>query len=396
MALNAIVQAAESAGWQQAVLLGTSPDEPAPSVGGLDSGRIRPLVFESESLPYPLPGMSDVMPYRSSRFSEMTRGQLSSYRDAWMHHLTDAIKRFRPQVIHSHHVWLLSSFVKDITQSIPVVTHCHGTGLRQLALCPSLAPEVRTGCSRNDAFLLVHPGHANTLQDELTVMASRMSIIGSGYREEVFHDRGRPQSCGPVITYAGKLSRAKGVPWLLDAFERLVRRMPDLELNVAGSGSGVEADAIRTRINAATNVVFHGQLAPDRLADLLRRSSVFVLPSFYEGLPLVLIEAAACGCQLVATALPGVVDQLRPELGPGLELVPLPRLVNTDQPVKADLPGFVDRLTRAIEVSLARRQVSTSQRIAGMTWNFVFEKVAMVWRELISVYSEAGMDRSFK
>ena len=134
----------------------------------------------------------------------------------------------------------------------------------------------------------------------------------------------------------------------------------------------------------------------DRLADLLRRSSVFVLPSFYEGLPLVLIEAAACGCQLVATALPGVVDQLTPELGPGLELVPLPRLVNTDQPVEADLPGFVDHLTRAIEVSLSRRQDSTSQRIAGMTWNSVFEKVEMVWRELISVYNEAGMDRGFK
>ena len=37
-----------------------------------------------------------------------------------------------------------------------------------------------------------------------------------------------------------------------------------------------------------------------------------VLPSFYEGVPLVLAEAAACGCRLVATALPGVREALAP------------------------------------------------------------------------------------
>ena len=383
MALNAIVQAAESAGWQQAIVLGTSPDEPAPDVGGLDSGRIRRLVFESESLPFPLPGMSDVMPYRSSRFSELSEGQLLQYRDAWRNHLTDVIKRFRPQVIHSHHIWLLSSLVKDIAPSIPVVTHCHGTGLRQLALCPGLAPEVRMGCSRNDVFLLLHQGHADALGKELSVKDNRMSIIGSGYREDVFHSRGRSGSCGPVITYAGKLSAAKGVPWLLDAFERLVSGIPDLKLHIAGSGSGLEADAIRTRINTARNVVFHGQLNPEQLADLLRRSSVFVLPSFFEGLPLVLIEAAACGCHLVATELPGVVDQLKPELGGGLELVPLPRLVNTDQPVAADLPQFVHHLAQALEVSLARSADSTRPSLEGMTWSSVFEKVQRVWRALM-------------
>jgi glycosyltransferase involved in cell wall biosynthesis len=384
MALNAIVQAADQARWQQWVLLGTSPSEPTPDVGCLTPDRIRPLVFERDSLTYPIPGMSDVMPYRSSRFSELTREQLSAYCDAWSSHLAGAIEEFQPDVIHSHHVWLLSSLVKEIAPSIPVVTHCHGTGLRQLELCPNLAPQVRAGCARNDAFLLLHQGHVETLQNELSVTDKQMSIVGSGFREDVFNIHGRQPTCGPVITYAGKLSYAKGVPWLLEAVERLAKSTPGVVLHVAGSGSGAEADEIRARINSLECVEFHGQLDPQQLADLLRQSSVFVLPSFYEGLPLVLIEAAACGCRIVATELPGVVDQLQEELGDSLELVPLPRLEQTDRPVEADLPEFVARLTVAMETSLAPRQNDTNpERVAGMTWNRVFEKIEVVWRQLI-------------
>jgi glycosyltransferase involved in cell wall biosynthesis len=384
MALQAIVEAAAESGWEQLAVVGAPLDEPLPEVAHLQPDQIRPLVFEHDSLPFPLPGMSDVMPYTSSRFSQLTRDQVSAYCRAWSTHIADAIAEFRPDLIHSHHVWLVSSLLKDIAPSIPVVTHCHGTGLRQLSLSPDLAPQVRTGCARNDAFLLLHQGHAEILQNELGVPQQQMSIVGSGFREDVFHGRGRPTDCGPVITYAGKLSNAKGVPWLLDAAERLAERVPGLVLNIAGSGSGAEADEIRGRIDSLECVEYHGQLDPQQLADLLRQSALFVLPSFYEGLPLVLIEAAACGCRIVATALAGVVDQLQEELGDSLELVPLPRLEQMDCPLEADLPTFVNELTTAMENSLARRHHAVDpDRVAGMTWSSVFERIEQVWRQLI-------------
>jgi len=65
------------------------------------------------------------------------------------------------------------------------------------------------------------------------------------------------------------------------------------------------------------------------------------LPSFYEGLPLVLVEARACGCRLVATDLPGIRERLLPVLGDELALVELPRLTGVDKPVAADLPAFI-------------------------------------------------------
>jgi glycosyltransferase involved in cell wall biosynthesis len=234
---------------------------------------------------------------------------------------------------------------------------------------------------------VLHHGHAEALEEVLGVSADRIRVVGSGFHDHVFHDKDRPLACGPVVTYAGKLSEAKGVPWLLEAIGRLAKRVPDLVLNVAGSGTGAEAEAIRERMDAADNIVFHGQLSQEHLADLLRHSAVFVLPSFYEGLPLVLVEAAACGCRLVATALPGVIEQLKPHLENSLELVPLPRLETADCPVAQDLPRFVDQLAQAIELSLTKeRQENAGQLVAGMTWRAVFEQIEAVWQQMISEY----------
>jgi glycosyltransferase involved in cell wall biosynthesis len=353
-------------------------------VGGLDDARIIPLVFETQTLPFPLPGMSDVMPYRSSRFAALTQDELEAYRAAWRTHLRDTLADFRPDVIHSHHYWLLSALVKDVAEDIPVVTHCHGTGFRQLALCPHLADEVRTGCRRNDRFVVLHEGHATVLS-EAGISPKRIRVVGSGFRPKIFHTANRPASPGPIVTYAGKLSNAKGVQWLLEAVKRLAERIPELELNVAGSGTGEEAEAIRERIETTNHVVLHNHLDQPDLAELFRRSAVFVLPSFYEGLPLVLVEAAACGCRLVSTALPGVVDQLAPHLGSALELVAPPSMASTDQPIAEDLPAFVERLEQAIEIALGKPAVQApDQLVVGMTWEAVFQKVADVWRDAIS------------
>ena len=274
--------------------------------------------------------------------------------------------------------------LKDLAPTRPVVTHCHATGLRQLELCPHLADEVCRGCRRNDRFVVLHARDRETLAERLGISSDRIHIVGSGYRPDVFHTEGRQGNCGPAITYAGKLSRAKGLPWLLDAAERLATDIPGFTLHIAGSGAGPEADEIRERVLGMPSVRYHGQVAPNELADLMRASAVFVLPSFYEGLPLVLVEAAACGCRLVSTALPGVVDQLASQLGECLETVPLPRLNGPDRPVDADLPAFTQALQHAIAASLSRPPLKTPvDGVKELSWTGVFDRIESVWRDLL-------------
>jgi glycosyltransferase involved in cell wall biosynthesis len=388
--LDALVRHGRSRGWTQRVAVGVPADSERPDVGGLAAESVSTLHFGAGELAFPVPGMSDVMPYPSTRFGSMTPDQLSAYVRAWRHHLEREIAQFSPELIHTHHVWIVSSLLKQMAPNIPVVTHCHATGLRQMELCPHLEPAVRAGCSRIEAFLVLVRAHGDQIVRRLGVGRDRVRVVGAGYRDELFHAAGRREPRHPKLIYIGKYSPAKGLHCLLDAFERLLASHPELELHLAGSGSGPQATALAARADAlAPAVVQHGMLAQAELAALLRGMSVCVLPSFYEGLPLVLVEALASGCRLVATALPGIVEQLAPQLGEALELVPLPPMQSVDRPLEAQLPGFVERLRTAIAACLDKPPLGQAgpvrgQALAPFTWSAVFERVEAVWLELLA------------
>lgn len=380
--LDALVRQAGAAGWEQRVLVGVPAGEPVPEVGGLHP---EPVAFGAGELDFPVPGMSDVMPYRSTRFVAMDQGQLERYREVWRRRVAGVVERFAPDVIHSHHVWLLSALVKDVAPAVPVVTQCHATGFRQMELCPQLAAEVRAGCRRNEGFVVLHAGHAERLATVLEVPRERVHVVGAGYRDELFFARGRPAVVRPRLVYVGKYSAAKGLPQLLDAFERVRRTRPELVLEVAGSGGGPEAEALRARMEALGGVNLLGQLAQPELAEAMRRATVCVLPSFYEGVPLVLVEALACGCRLVATRLEGAESELAPHFADALEMVDLPPMVGVDTPDPDGLPAFVDRLAAALERALDRGAVGDPavvlpRALEPFTWGAVFRRVDVVWR----------------
>lgn len=391
--LDALVRHAQAAGWEQAVACGVPADDPAPEVGDLPAERIHPLVFGAGDLDFAVPGMSDVMPYPSTVFSCMGPDQLARYRRAWTEHLAGVIGRLAPEVIHVHHVWIVSALIKDLAKDVPVVVHCHATGLRQMVLCDHLADAVREGCSRNEHFVVLMADQVQRLTAALNIGAERISVVGAGYRDEVFHSDGAAPRLPERLAYAGKYSAAKGLPELLDAFEALRALRPGAELHVAGSGAGSEAQRLRERMASMPGVHLHGQLDQAGLADLLRTCAVFVLPSYYEGLPLVLVEAAACGCELVATDLPGVRSGLGHHLDPVLTRIPPPPMTGVDRPEPSGLPAFTQRLGESLERALARagdpRPADLAARLAPFTWAAVFERIEPLWAGLIDAERRA-------
>ncbi len=379
--LDALVRHASSARWEQRVVVGVPADDASPEVGGLDSRHIFSLRFETTELPFPVPGMSDVMPYRSTRWSDMSPSQLRHYRQAWRRRIGPVLDEFKPDVIHCHHLWILGSMVKDLSPDTPVISHCHATGLRQMRLCPHLAEDVRNGCRRNEAFAVLHSDHARQLRQELEIPESQIHIVGAGFREDLFHRKGRSTNLPPRLLYVGKYAHAKGLPWLLDAFERIRIGRPEVELHIAGSGAGPQSEALRCRMEGmAPGVILHGNLDQAELASLMRRSTACVLPSFYEGLPLVLVEALACGCRLVATDVPGVIETITPRIPDGvIEIVPRPRLDGPDTPVADDLPAFTSNLAAALERSLSAPPAQKTP-LEFFAWKAVFDRVEGLWK----------------
>jgi len=398
--LEALARRASCAGWVQAAVIGTpagSGDDAVLTELGVMTSAV---TFGTPELPLPVPGMSDVMPYPSTRFSEMDVAQLAAYRAAWSARIAEAVSEFAPDVIHANHVWIVGSLLKDVAPQVPVVTQCHATGLRQLELCPHLASDVIAGVRRNERFAVLHDGHADTLARVLDIEPDRIRVVGAGYREDIFNADGCSAKCGAGrLLYAGKYSASKGVPQLLTAFERLAARTPGLTLNVAGTGAGPEAEQIRRRMDELPGVVQHGQVDQHELAELMREADVFVLPSLYEGVPLVLVEALACGCRLVATELPGVVTDIAPRAGDALVPISVPELDGVDRLVPEAEEPFVADIERALAEALdcgavrfddGRVPEDVVRSIEPCAWSELFERIAAVWIDAIDTVAAAG------
>ena len=77
------------------------------------------VFFESESLNFPVTGMSDVMPYKSSLFKDLKGRRLTAYKSAFTQVLQTAVNRFNPDIIHTNHLFLLSALVRKLFPTCP-------------------------------------------------------------------------------------------------------------------------------------------------------------------------------------------------------------------------------------------------------------------------------------
>jgi len=398
--LQALVRQGAQDRLRQRVIVGVPAESPLPVIHPLEDREVGLVRFGTPSLPYPVAGMSDVMPYESTRFSQFTPQMLEQYLGSFCAILLEVAAEFNPHVIHSHHLWLVTALTRILFPDIPVVTTCHGTEFRQLEFAPALAPFVLPGCSCVDRAMALHGNHMDRIAALYGIGEDRLVLAGAGYREDLFCPPG-PAAC-PVedpdcltIVYAGKVSRAKGLPWLIGALDQVeVPAGRKVRLLVAGSGAGEESDVIRQQAaEKGEMVTFLGPLPQEELAVLLQASDVFVLPSFYEGLPLVILEAIACCCRVVVTDLPGMDDWLPQDLGAKgiVERVALPRLHGPDTPEPADLPGFARELAGALSRQLRRCTCEEPDwgrdvlcRIDSMNWQGIYRKVKAVYLDVLS------------
>jgi glycosyltransferase involved in cell wall biosynthesis len=116
----------------------------------------------------------------------------------------------------------------------------------------------------------------------------------------------------PVVLYAGVLIPRKGVHHLIRAFARVALEFPDVRLEIVGREENLEyAEGLRrevARLGLDGRVVFVGEIPQMELAERMRRSMVFVLPTYSEGLPRVVFEAMATGIPVIATAVSGIPE----------------------------------------------------------------------------------------
>jgi len=401
--VRAVIREAVAHGHDNMLIAGVQTDRPA-AVPDLPPERVRVVGFRgpgdaparkppdtAEPIPevgFRLPGMSDVMPYSSSRFGALSPVQIQQYEAAFRGVIADAIRAFKPDVIHTHHLWLVTALARRIVADIPMVTSCHGSDIRQFRNCPHLRERVLLGCRKVDAVLALSRVQKEEIIELYGFDTDTVHVTGAGYNDILFRWTEKSAAEPVRLVYAGKLSRAKGVPWLLKVLDEI--EAPAWTLDLVGGGTGTECDECMVRAaSMAPRVTLHGALSQSDLATIMKRCHVLILPSFFEGLPLVIIEGLACGCRIVATDLPGV-RELVADLPESVVLrVSMPRLHASDQPRSDDIPVFLKHLDRGM-----RRMMHTVREspdiqdtrvhriLAGHTWSGVFKRILKVYRRV--------------
>lgn len=383
--LQSILTESEKSGHENMVVAGIQEGS-LPIFPGLSHLRTRFVTFGGGDLPFPIPGMSDVMPYPSMRFSDLTDRQLSSYNDAFRAAVLEAAAGFRPDIIHSNHLWLLTSLARSTLPGIPMVATCHGTDLRQMHACPRFRQEVVSGCSGLDGVFALFSGQAEEVRQLYGIPPERIHVTGAGFRSGLFVP-GEKKTDIPTIVYGGKLSRAKGVPWMLRAFAS-VTDLP-WTLFLAGGGTDPErAECLDLAGRLGNRAVIAGSLRQEEFAAALSGANVFILPSLYEGLPLVLPEALASGCLCLATDLPGVRDILKIAGKDWLRLIPCPPLEGADTIAPGYEPKFVSDIAATLRETLtdispgppsAESYRELAERLKNNTWQAVFQRMEKVY-----------------
>lgn len=284
--------------------------------------------------------------------------------------LTRLLLRERFDVVHAH--WIVPQGVavrlaKFLAGSrVPIVCTAHGSDILGLRSAPARALQrwAAAGCFRVGAV-------SSALRDELLrrgVPAAKLRLLPMG----VALAAPAQARDANLVACAGRVVAGKGVDVVLAAFARLAPAFPSVRLVIAGGGP----DLARYQEEAAAHglagrVDFLGAVPQARVLELFARAAIAVVPSFSEGLGLVMLEAMAAGCPTVVTDLPAIRDVVRP----GENALVFPA---------GDSRALADALARMLEDRPLAEQLGREGRrdVEGRyAWSAVAEQHALVYAE---------------
>src|SRR5215211_6357455 len=242
--------------------------------------------------------------------------------------------------------------------------------LRSAVLKALGGPIERWGEHSAEAVLVFPPRLCRLLVSE-GVDENRLHVIPPGVNPSLFEGPFEDPFLGvgkPRVLFVGRLASQKGVGTLVSAAALL----KDRSARVLLVGDGPERKALERRarrIGVGDRLRFEGFVAQERLPAVLAHADLLVLPSLYEELGTVLLEAMQAGLPIVASRTGGIPDVI--EDGVNGMLVP---------------PGDPEALARAIDRLLADRDLArrlseeAQQRAKDYDWEVLAERVLRVYQ----------------
>ncbi len=313
--------------------------------------------FQGEDISFPIVGMSDIMPYENTLYKNMTDDMMEEWQKAFRKKLEVARNEFKPDVIITHHLWILSSIVCDVFEDKKVIGICHNTDIRQAEKNRTMKDKYVKNLEKLDKILALSSGVIEGISNIYNYPKERIVNIGAGYNEKIFYPVKKYEKHDNVkILYAGKFDESKGFYELIKAFRLLEEKDDNVELELIGNLKEEDRPRVEQLVGDSTKIRIYNAVDQVHLGEIMRHKDVFILPSYFEGLGLIAVEALGSGLRVVATEIEGLIEFLGDKINNSeiIEYIEMPTIYDTDKAVEEEKPAFVKRIVGALELMIER------------------------------------------
>ena len=267
--LTELVKAFSKKGHEQAVMAGIGPEDQVELPSGVS---FYPVRFETDALPFPVAGMSDEMPYKSTRYQDLTPEMVRQFQESFLGTLDRILAEFDPDVILCHHLYLLTAFVRRHCPDRKIYGFCHNTDLRQMEKTDLERAFIAEEIRKLDGIFTLQEAQTERIRQIYHVDRSRIQVVGIGYNDKIFTQKQFVRTDERVtMVYAGKIAEETGVKSLIRALGKLcLEKDPSAAQNVrvflaGGAGNQTEYEEIRRMEEIAGKIGLAFQIQDDIL-----------------------------------------------------------------------------------------------------------------------------------
>ena len=313
--------------------------------------------FQGKDISFPIVGMSDIMPYENTLYKNMTIEMLENWQETFRKKLEKAKKEFKPDVVITHHLWILSSIVCDVFEGEKVIGVCHNTDIRQAEKNPAMKDKYVKNLDKLDKILALSSGVIEGISNIYNYPEDKIVNIGAGYNEKIFYPVEKYEKQDNVkILYAGKFDESKGFYELIKAFRLLEKKDANVELELIGNLKEEDRPRVEALVGDSKKIKIYNAVDQAHLGEIMRHKDIFILPSYFEGLGLIAVEALGSGLRVVATEIEGLIEFLGDKINNSeiIEYIAMPTIYDTDKAVEEEKPAFVNRIVGALELMIER------------------------------------------
>jgi glycosyltransferase involved in cell wall biosynthesis len=216
-----------------------------------------------------------------------------------------ALRAFRPELLHAHFATEPAAAARGLAAGlgVPFTFTAHGYDIYRRP-----PEDFAARAAAAAAVVTVSQANADRIATAFAVPPDRLRVIPCGIDTEWFRPHG-PRAEPPHIVCVARLVPVKNLALLLDACADLRARRVEFRCVLVGDGPcRDELLAMRSRLGLEGVVDMVGAAEQAEVRAWWRRASVAVLTSEREGMPVSLMEAAACGVPAVAPAVGGIPE----------------------------------------------------------------------------------------